>query len=104
MFTTVHQSFPILFGSASLKGLDAVWLESLAPLLKTLPPALSEQLYKGIVEDLHLVFVVNVPFAVLACILCLLISNIPLHVILSTNSIDEVSDDMAELNKRDDGN
>ncbi|KAJ2753751.1 hypothetical protein GGI19_002910 [Coemansia pectinata] len=100
MFTTVHQSFSALFGSASLKGLDAVWLESLAPLLKTLPLELSEQLYKGIVEDLRLVFVVNVPFAVLACILCLLISNIPLHVILPASSVDEASDNMVDLYRR----
>ncbi|KAJ2791624.1 hypothetical protein GGI18_000999 [Coemansia linderi] len=96
MFATVSQTFPVLFGSGSLKGLDAVWLESLAPLLPTLPLTLADQLYKGIVNVLHLVFVVNVPFAVLACLLCLLLSNIPLHVVLPASLANEDSVNMAD--------
>ncbi|KAJ2892388.1 hypothetical protein IWW38_003238 [Coemansia aciculifera] len=92
VFATLRVSFPTLLGSMSLNSLDVVRVESLAPLLHTLPAALSEPLYKGIVDDLHLLFVVDVPFAALACILCLLIANIPLYVILPTSSTDEPSD------------
>ncbi|KAJ2024239.1 hypothetical protein GGI06_001078 [Coemansia sp. S85] len=58
---------------------------------------MSEPLYLGIVKALHLVFVVDVPFAGLACIMCLFIANVPLHHILPVSSTEEIPEGLADV-------
>ncbi|KAJ2330554.1 hypothetical protein GGI00_003652 [Coemansia sp. RSA 2681] len=96
MFATVRETF-----SMSLEGQDVVALESMAPMLAKLPQAMSEPLYKGIVNALHLVFVVDVPFAAMACILCLFIGSIPLHHILPVSRTEEVPEGLVELHGKE---
>ncbi|KAJ2110343.1 hypothetical protein GGI16_000338 [Coemansia sp. S142-1] len=102
---TVRESFSAFLDFMSGgggAGHDTVAIGSLSPLISLLPQSMSEPLYKGIVRALHLVFVVDVPFAALACIICLFIRNIPLHHILPVSSTDEIPEGLADV-YRDDG-
>ncbi|KAJ2864928.1 hypothetical protein GGH94_002575 [Coemansia aciculifera] len=102
---TVRESFSAFIdfmSSGGGGGHDTVAIGSLSPLISLLPQSMSEPLYKGIVRALHLVFVVDVPFAALACIICLFIRNIPLHHILPVSSTDEIPEGLADV-YRDDG-
>ncbi|KAI9502425.1 hypothetical protein GGI25_004708 [Coemansia spiralis] len=96
MFETVDKSgFGAFVGSS--QGQDVVKLESMMPMLSMLPASITQPIYQGIVNALHLVFVVDVPFAGLACILCMFVSNIPLHVILPPTESDEVLETQRNL-------
>ncbi|KAJ2801775.1 hypothetical protein H4S07_004844 [Coemansia furcata] len=103
MAIVVRESFSAFldFMPASGAGQDTAAIGTLAPLISLLPESLSEPLYKGIVKALHLVFVVDVPFAALACIICLFISNIPLHYILPVSSTDDIPEGVADVYKDD---
>ncbi|KAJ2742553.1 hypothetical protein GGI20_004397 [Coemansia sp. BCRC 34301] len=98
MFATVRESFGAL---VQLEGQDVVALESMAPMLANLPLSMSEPMYKGIVNALHLVFVVDVPFAAMACILCLFIGSIPLHHILPVSRTEEVPEGLVDLHGKE---
>ncbi|KAJ1729189.1 hypothetical protein LPJ61_003646 [Coemansia biformis] len=86
MFGTIHDQFGPL---VELGGQDIVSLTSMMPMLQMLPALLSKPIYEGIVNALRLVYVADVPFAALACILCALIPNLPLHAILPAERPDE---------------
>ncbi|KAJ2018452.1 hypothetical protein H4S04_002968 [Coemansia sp. S16] len=101
MFATVRESFSFFIGSAPLEGQDVVALQSMAPMLSKLPQAMSEPLYQGIVKALRLVFVVDVPFAAMACLLCLFIGSIPLHHILPVNNTEEVPKGLVDLHGKE---
>ncbi|KAJ2158479.1 hypothetical protein GGF46_003737 [Coemansia sp. RSA 552] len=94
MFGTVQQAFGPL---VQLDGQDVVELESMLPMLGMLPSSMSRPVYQGIVRALRLVFVANVPFAAIACILCLFLANIPLHVILPAESTEEIPESEHKL-------
>ncbi|KAJ1997993.1 hypothetical protein GGI06_006355 [Coemansia sp. S85] len=96
MFATVQESLSFLPGIPSLEGQDVVVLQSYAPLLSKMP-SISEPIYKGVVNALRLVFVVDVPFAAMACLLCLFIGSIPLHHILPVNNAEEVPKGLVDL-------
>ncbi|KAJ2082390.1 hypothetical protein H4R24_001626 [Coemansia sp. RSA 988] len=98
MFATVHSSFGILAPS-QLEGQDVVDLEGMAPMLGILPQAMAQPVYDGIVRALNLVFVADVPFAAVACILCLFLGNIPLHVILPARRSEEIPDSLRKLHR-----
>ncbi|KAI8323742.1 MFS general substrate transporter [Martensiomyces pterosporus] len=100
MFVAVQQAFS-MFGHLQLEGKDVVSLEAMAPLLQKMPKTVVAPVYDGIVRALHLVFVSNVPFAALACILCLFIANIPLHVILPARNTEEVPETLRTLHAED---
>ncbi|KAJ2616739.1 hypothetical protein GGF44_005889, partial [Coemansia sp. RSA 1694] len=80
---------------------DTAAVGSFAPLISLLPQPMSEPLYKGIVGALRLVFVVDVPFAALACIICLFVANIPLHHILPVTSTDEIPEGVVDVYKNE---
>ncbi|KAJ2080859.1 hypothetical protein H4R24_002775 [Coemansia sp. RSA 988] len=96
MFETIRESFSALAPS-QLEGQDVVALESMAPLLSSLPQSMSQPMYDGIVRALNLVFVADVPFAAVACILCLFLANIPLHVILPAKKSEELPQSLSDL-------
>ncbi|KAJ2723689.1 hypothetical protein GGI07_002484 [Coemansia sp. Benny D115] len=96
MLAAVGLAFPAMAGDA-LKGQDVVALESMAPLLSKLPLSMTAPVYDGVVDALRLVFVVSVPFAGAACILCLLLRNRPLHDIRPATSPDEVPEGLYAL-------
>ncbi|KAJ2791625.1 hypothetical protein GGI18_001000 [Coemansia linderi] len=96
MFATVQESLSFLPGIPSLEGQDVVVLQSYAPLLSKMP-SISEPIYKGVVNALRLVFVVDVPFAAMACLLCLFIGSIPLHHILPVKNAEEVPKGLVDL-------
>ncbi|KAJ2759145.1 hypothetical protein IWQ56_005817 [Coemansia nantahalensis] len=86
MYGTIHE----MFGSfIDTDGQDMVGMASMTPILGMLPTSVSQTIYEGIVQALRLVFVADVPFAALACILSALIPNIPLHSILPVAHPDE---------------
>ncbi|KAJ2489754.1 hypothetical protein IWW37_003739 [Coemansia sp. RSA 2050] len=96
---TVQESFSAFldFMPAGGAGQETVAIGSLAPLISLLPRSMSEPLYQGIIKALHLVFVVDVPFAALACVMCLFIANIPLHHILPVSSTEEIPEGLADV-------
>ncbi|KAJ1861933.1 hypothetical protein LPJ73_000901 [Coemansia sp. RSA 2703] len=96
MFGTMATAFPLVFGADSLQGVDVVALESMAPIMQVMGST-AEPVFKGIVDALHLVFVVNVPFAAVACILCVFLKNIPLHHVLPAKGPEEVSEELYKL-------
>ncbi|KAJ2458065.1 hypothetical protein GGF42_002304 [Coemansia sp. RSA 2424] len=102
---TVRESFSafldFLPASSSGAGQDTAAVGSFAPLISLLPQSMSEPLYKGIVGALRLVFVVDVPFAALACIICLFVANIPLHHILPVTSTDEIPEGVVDVYKNE---
>ncbi|ORX70965.1 MFS general substrate transporter [Linderina pennispora] len=85
---------------ATLDGQDVVGLEAMAPMLAKLPSVMTDPIYSGIMRALHLVFVAYVPFAAAACILCVFIKNIPLHVILPASHNDEVPEALRDLHRK----
>ncbi|KAJ1900678.1 hypothetical protein LPJ66_001305 [Kickxella alabastrina] len=99
MFSTVAAAFPFL-GSEVFAGQDVVALEGMAPMLAQLPEAMSAGVYEGVVDALRLVFVVDVPFAAVACVLCVALSNIPLHVVLPASRPDEVPEALYRLQQQ----
>ncbi|KAJ2808527.1 hypothetical protein H4R20_000830 [Coemansia guatemalensis] len=98
MFETVRNSFGLLAPS-QLEGQDVVDLEGMAPMLGILPQSMAQPVYDGIVRALNLVFVADVPFAALACIMCLFLANIPLHVILPARRSEEIPESLRKLHR-----
>ncbi|KAJ2742554.1 hypothetical protein GGI20_004398 [Coemansia sp. BCRC 34301] len=94
---TVRESFGAFMPAGGGAGQDTAAVGSFAPLISILPVSMSEPLFRGIVRALHLVFVVDVPFAVLACVLCLFIGNIPLHHILPVTSTEEIAEGVVDV-------
>ncbi|KAJ2705592.1 hypothetical protein FB645_002283 [Coemansia sp. IMI 203386] len=95
MFATVAEAVPVL-AKGALDGSDVVSLTSMAPMLSILHDT-AQKVYVGVVDALHLVFVVDVPFAAVACVLCLFLKNIPLHVVLPAENPDEVPEALYAL-------
>ncbi|PIA16249.1 MFS general substrate transporter [Coemansia reversa NRRL 1564] len=96
MFETIRESFSALAPS-NLEGQDVVSLESMAPMLGSLPQSIAQPMYDGVVRALNLVFVADVPFAAIACILCLFLANVPLHVILPAKRLEELPQPLSDL-------
>lgn len=83
MFATMKEGpLAALIAKVPLGSSDVVSLESMAPMLSWLPKSMTEYIYKGIVRALQLVFVTDVPFAAVACIMCVFLKDIPLSRIL----------------------
>ncbi|KAJ2503102.1 hypothetical protein GGH96_000545 [Coemansia sp. RSA 1972] len=80
LFATINEEFGV-FSPVRGEGHDVVSLTSMVPMMSLLPASVAERVYSGVVGALHFVFIANVPFAVLACILCVFLSNIPLHLV-----------------------
>ncbi|KAJ2483653.1 hypothetical protein IWW56_000217 [Coemansia sp. RSA 2131] len=84
LFATINREFGV-FSPVHGEGHDVVSLTSMVPMMSLLPSSVAKDVYNGVVNALHYVFIADVPFAAMACILCLFLSNIPLHVVLPPN-------------------
>ncbi|KAJ2783436.1 hypothetical protein H4R18_001701 [Coemansia javaensis] len=96
MFATIRSEFGSLIEPG---GQDMFALAAMMPMLNMLPAQVAQAVYSGIVHALRLVFVAGVPFAGVACIMCALIPNVPLHHILSPTHPDEVPEPLLELHR-----
>ncbi|KAJ1729799.1 hypothetical protein LPJ72_004782 [Coemansia sp. Benny D160-2] len=102
VFQAVNEmGFGSFVGTAT-GGTDFVQLESMLPLLRMLPSSISLPIYKGIVNAIHYVYVTDVPFAGTACILCMLVSNVPLHHILPATNSEELLETQRNLHSSSD--
>ncbi|KAJ2519315.1 hypothetical protein H4217_002767 [Coemansia sp. RSA 1939] len=90
------------FVGTATGGTDFVQLESMLPLLRMLPSSISLPIYEGIVNAIHYVYVTDVPFAGTACILCMLVSNVPLHHILPATNSEELLETQRNLHSSSD--
>ncbi|KAJ2358454.1 hypothetical protein GGF43_000800 [Coemansia sp. RSA 2618] len=96
MFATVNREFG-MFSPVQGEGHDVVSLMSMVPMMSLLPASTTKDIYNGVVDALHYVFVADVPFAAIACILCLFLANIPLHVVLPPKRVEEIPVSLREL-------
>ncbi|KAJ1789457.1 hypothetical protein LPJ59_005340 [Coemansia sp. RSA 2399] len=92
------------FGSfvGTAGGGDFVQLESMLPMLHILPSSVSLPIYNGLLNAIHYVFITDVPFAAAACILCMFVSNVPLHHILPATNSEELLETQRNLHSSSD--
>ncbi|KAJ2148672.1 hypothetical protein IW143_000557 [Coemansia sp. RSA 520] len=95
LFATINREFGV-FSPVRGEGHDVVSLTSMVPMMSLLPESVAKDVYNGVVDALHYVFIADVPFAVMACILCVFLSNIPLHAVSPNRKDSETTVDLIQ--------
>ncbi|KAJ2452796.1 hypothetical protein EV183_002694 [Coemansia sp. RSA 2336] len=96
LFATINDMFGV-FSPVQGEGHDVVSLTSMVPMMSLLPESTAKEVYDGVVRALHYVFIADVPFAAAACILCLLLANIPLYVMLPPERTEEIPESSKQI-------